>query len=93
MGIRLALGEAPESVRRLVLGGALRPVVGGLLLGVLGGLALSRVMQGLLYGVAATDPVTFTLVPALLLAAAFVASWVPARRGTRVDPVLAMRAD
>lgn len=93
MGIRLALGEAPESVRGRVLSGALRPVVGGLLLGVLGGVGLSRVMQGLLYGVGAMDPVTFTAVPALLMAAAFAASWVPARRGTRVDPVQAMRAE
>lgn len=93
MGIRLALGAAPESVRGLVLGGALRPVVAGLVFGTAGGLVLTRFMRSLLYEVPAADPVTFALVPLLLLGAALLASWLPARRGTRVDPVRAMRAD
>ncbi|GMV05004.1 MAG: hypothetical protein AMXMBFR53_12840 [Gemmatimonadota bacterium] len=93
MGIRLALGAAPASVRSLVLGGALRPVVAGLVAGTIGGLVLTRFMRSLLYEVPPTDPVTFTLVPLLLLGAAVVASWVPARRGTRVDPEGAMRTE
>lgn len=93
MGIRLALGAAPASVRSLVLGGALRPVAAGLVAGTAGGLVLTRFMRSLLYEVPPTDPVTFSLVPLLLLGAAVLASWVPARRGTRVDPVRAMRAE
>ena len=93
MGIRLALGAAPSSVRTMVLAGALRPVGVGLVLGIGGSLMLSRLMGAFLYDVPATDPVTFTVVPLLLLGAALAASWFPARRGTRVDPVRAMRAD
>jgi predicted permease len=93
MGIRLALGAAPASVRSLVLSGALRPVALGLLLGLAGGLASSRVLGSFLYEVPATDWVTFAAVAGLLLATAVLASWVPAQRGTRVDPILAMRAE
>ena len=93
MGIRLALGAAPASVRAMVLRGALRPVVAGLVVGTLGVLAASRLMRSFLYEVPPTDPVTFTLVPVLLLGAALLAIWVPARRGTKLDPLLAMRAE
>ena len=93
MGIRLALGAAPESVRALVLSGALRPVVLGLVLGTGDALALSRVMGSFLYEVPPNDVLTFAAVHAILLAAGFVASWWPARRGARVDPISAMRAE
>jgi predicted lysophospholipase L1 biosynthesis ABC-type transport system permease subunit len=93
MGIRLALGAAPQSVVSLVLTGALRSVGAGLVLGILGGLALSGFLRSLLYEVPPTDPVTFSVVPLLLLGAALLASWLPARRGTRVDPIKAMRAE
>ncbi len=93
MGVRLALGAQPDSVRGLVLKGALRPVVIGLVLGVLGGRLLSGVVEGFLYEVEPSDPLTFVGVSLLLLLAALVASWVPAFRGTRVDPIIAMRAE
>ena len=93
MGIRLALGAGPASVRGLVLAGALRPVVAGLVLGIGGGLALSRIMASFLYQIPPTDLVTFTVVPALLLVVAVAASWLPARRGTRIHPITAMRAE
>lgn len=93
MGIRLALGASPDSVQKLVLSGALRPVVPGLVLGLVGAFAVTRVMQSLLYEVPATDPITFAAVPVVLLVAAVAASWVPARRGTKVDPIKAMRSE
>lgn len=65
----------------------------GLVVGTLGALALTRVMGALLFGVATTDPVTYVGVAAVLLVAAVVACWAPARRATRVDPTIAMRAD
>ena len=93
MGIRMALGAEPASVRSLVLGRSLRPVFVGLFVGVAGGLGLSRVLRGLLYRVPATDPLTFVAVSGLLLGAAVLATWVPATKGTRVDPITAMQAD
>lgn len=93
VGIRLALGAAPSSVRAMVLGGALRPVAVGLVLGLAAGLSLSRVLRSFLYEVPPTDPLTFAVVPAVLLVAALAASWLPARRGTRIDPVQALRME
>lgn len=93
MGIRLALGAEPESVRGLVLGGAMRTVVVGVAAGLCGAIAVNRLLESFLFDVAPWDPLTFAAVPLLLLATAFLASWVPARRSTRVDPVRAMRAE
>ena len=63
----------------------------GVALGLLGALALTRLMTGLLYGVAPSDPLTFVTVAALLLAVALLACWVPARRAARTDPIVALR--
>jgi predicted permease len=93
MAIRLALGAAPVSVRGLVLREGLRPVVIGLMLGVGGGLALSRVMHGLLYEVRPADPPTFAAAVLGLFLTACLASWIPAVRGTRVDPMITMRSE
>lgn len=93
MGIRLALGATGKRVRGLVLGQALIPVGAGLLLGVAGAWAATRVMAGLLYQVEPGDPLTFLWVTALLLVTGLVASWIPALRGTRVDPGITMRAE
>jgi len=93
MGIRLALGAAPGDVRRLVLGGGLRPVGLGLVIGVVAALGLTRVMQGMLFDIRPTDPLTFAAVVALLLATGWLASLVPALRSTRVDPMITMRAE
>lgn len=65
----------------------------GFVIGTLGALALTRLMGALLYGVATTDPVTYVAVAAVLLVAAVAACWAPARRATRVNPTIAMRAD
>jgi predicted permease len=93
MGIRLALGAAPDSVRWLVVGHAMRPVSFGVLSGVAGGIALSGVLETLVYGISPNDPVTFIGVAVLLFATAVLASWIPASRGTRVDPIVTMRAE
>lgn len=90
-GIRMALGASASAVRRHVLAGGMRPVLGGVLVGLAGALALARVMESLLFGVPASDPLTLASVVALLLLTAAIAAYVPARRATRVDPVEALR--
>jgi putative ABC transport system permease protein len=93
IGIRLALGADRRSVLRLVLAGGLRIALAGLALGLAGALALTRVLSSLLYGVGARDPLTFVVVPAVLLLVALAACWMPARRAMRVDPLAALRAE
>jgi ABC-type antimicrobial peptide transport system permease subunit len=93
IGVRLALGASPAAVRRRVLVGALRTVAAGLVVGVVGALLLTRLLQGFLFGVSATDPVTFLAMAILLLAAALLASGLPAWRSTRIDPMITMRAE
>ncbi len=93
VGIRMAMGAARGDVLRLIFIQHLRPAIAGLLFGLAGAGILSRSLQSLLYGVGANDPATFALVALLLLTVAAVACWVPARRATRVDPVVALRTD
>jgi putative ABC transport system permease protein len=93
LGIRVALGARGEDVLRLVLRQGLTPVAAGLLLGLCGAAAASRVLQSLLYGVAATDAATYLAVAAFLAAVATAASYLPARRATRADPLTALRAE
>ena len=93
MGIRVALGAEPSSVRRMVVGVAMRLVAGGVAVGIVGSLLTSRLLQGLLYEVQPGDPITLVGVTLLLLATALLASWVPARAGTRADPTVTMRAE
>ncbi|MEJ7810723.1 MAG: ABC transporter permease [Gemmatimonadaceae bacterium] len=93
LGIRIALGAAPSAVRRMVVRQGFGLVAAGLVLGVAGALALTRVMSSLLYGVAPTVPVTYAGVAAVLAAIAALASYLPARRATRVDPLIALRAE
>ena len=93
IGVRVALGASSGEVLRLIVGRALRFVANGALMGVLGALALTRLLSGILYEVEATDPLTFTLAVATLLGVAFVASYLPARRATRIDPVRALRLE
>ena len=93
IGVRMALGAEAGSVLRLVLRQGLVLAGIGVVLGVLGSLALTGLIRSQLYEMSAVDPVTFGLVVVLLLAVASLASLVPARRATRVDPLNAMRAD
>jgi len=91
LGIRLALGARPQDVLRLVIGQGMRSVLAGLVLGLAGAFALSRVLVSLLFEVRTTDPSTFIGVVALLVTIALLACYLPARRATKVDPVIALR--
>ena len=93
LGIRIALGASQRRVVRLVVGHGLWMTVGGIALGTVAAAWLTRVIKSMLFDVAAVDPVTFALVPLTLLAVAVFASWVPARRAAKVDPVVTMRAE
>jgi putative ABC transport system permease protein len=92
-GIRLALGARPSDVLRLALGQTLALVAAGALIGVTGGLIVTRMVTNLLYGVSAVDPMTFVGMPLLLLLVALLASYLPARRATKIDPMIALRCE
>jgi predicted permease len=90
-GIRMALGALPSSVQRMVLGQGMRPVLAGLAFGLAGAIALTRIWASLLYEVSPTDPPTYFVVAFLLGVVAVLACFVPARRATAVDPMVALR--
>jgi predicted permease len=91
IGIRMALGADGRSVRALVLGEGAWLMVAGLAIGLVGAIAMSRVLAALLFGVSPYDPLTFAAVAASLAGVAMVATWLPARRASRVDPIVALR--
>ncbi len=91
IGVRMALGAERSQILRMVLRQGLELTVAGGILGLLGAAALTRVMTSLLFGVSTTDLVTFSAVPFILIATAMMASYIPALRATRVDPVVALR--
>ena len=93
IGVRVALGARPRDVLRLVLGGGLRLAAAGVVLGLAGALAGARVLATMLYGVTPHDPITFATIAAIVMAVAIAATYLPARRAMRVDPVVALRAD
>ena len=93
LGIRLALGATRTAVLRAVLRRGVVLVAVGLLVGLVAAVTLTRVLSGLLYEVSATDPAVFASIVALLAAVALGASYLPARRATRVDPVIALRSE
>jgi putative ABC transport system permease protein len=93
IGVRMALGAQPRHVLGLVVRQGLTMALIGTVIGVAGAFALSRSVQGLLFGVTATDPMTFTAVVAMLLGVALVACYIPAWRATRLDPTTALRAE
>jgi putative ABC transport system permease protein len=93
IGVRIALGASSGEVMRMVLGRGLRLAAGGIAIGAVVGLALARMIAGVLYGVSPTDPITFSLLPLLLLAITAAACSVPAGSAMRVDPIIALRSE
>ena len=93
IGIRMALGASAGSVRREIVGRTMRLTGWGLALGLGGTIAASRLLQSLLYGISATDVATYVVMMAVLGACALVAGYIPARRASRVDPLIALRAE
>jgi predicted permease len=93
IGIRLALGATPRAILHLVIGRGMALAIPGVLIGLLGSLAFTRMMRGLLFGVRPIDPLTFVAIPMLLVLVALLASYIPARRATRVDPTVSLRSE
>ena len=93
IGVRMAIGARPADVNRLVLKSGLGLVLAGLLIGIPAALAGSRVLRGILFGVEANDPLSLAAAITVLCASGLLAAWLPARRATRVDPIVALRAE
>jgi putative ABC transport system permease protein len=93
IGIRVALGAQRGSILGLVLAGALTPVLVGGALGLAAAAGMTRLLESLLYEVGTLDPLTFATTPAVLALTALVAGWLPARRATRIDPIVALRQE
>ena len=91
IGLRMALGAQPTDVLRVIVGHGLRLVLLGLCIGVAGAFVVTRWMSSVLFGVTPTDPLTFTVVAFVLCTVALLASYIPARRAMRVDPIVALR--
>jgi putative ABC transport system permease protein len=91
IGLRMALGAQPQDVLRVILGHGMRLALVGVAIGLAGALAATRWMSSFLFGVRPTDPLTFAAVVFVLSAAAFLACYFPARRATRIDPMVALR--
>jgi ABC-type antimicrobial peptide transport system permease subunit len=93
IGLRMALGAQPHEVLRLVLRQGMLLALIGALVGVLVALPVARMASGLLYGVSATDPLTYVAITLLLMGVALLACYLPARRATRIDPLVALRVE
>ena len=93
MGVRLALGASPSALQRMVIGHGVRLTIVGVVIGLAAAFGVARVLASLLPGITATDPLTFVSVPALLLGIAVAAAWLPARRASMVDPIVALRCE
>jgi putative ABC transport system permease protein len=91
VGIRVAMGAQPAEVFRLIIGQGLRLATTGIVIGLAASFGLTRLMASQLYGLSATDPWTFIGVSIVLLTVALAACFIPARRATRIDPVVALR--
>ena len=91
IGVRVALGAEPSRIAGLVIGDGARPVLAGIALGIGGALGLSTLLKSLLFGVGPRDPLTFVIVPVVLMSVGLIAAYVPARRAARLDPMQALR--
>jgi predicted permease len=93
IGVRMALGATTTDTTSLMMRQSMRPVIGGIVVGAIGAALASRALTSLLYGLSTVDPIAFGTALALLIGASLFASWLPARRAARVDPLLALRAE
>jgi len=91
IGVRLALGAQASDVLRLIIGHGLTLVLVGVAIGLAASFALTRAIKSLLFGVSATDPLTFFVISLVLIFTALLATWIPAWRATKVDPLVALR--
>jgi len=91
IGVRVALGAQTRDVLRLIIGQGMPLALLGVTLGLGAAFGLTRLMRAMLYGVSPADPLTFAIIVTVLLLAASLACWIPARRATRVDPLVALR--
>ena len=93
IGVRMAIGLSRGGVARLILLDAMKAVAPGLVIGLIGAFLATRFIQGMLYGIAPVDPVTYIVTPGVIIGVALLASFWPASRASRVDPMIAMRAE
>ena len=87
------MGASPSALRRMVIGHGVRLTIVGVVIGLAAAFGAARLIASVLPGITATDPLTFVSVPAVLLGIAVAATWLPARRASRVDPIVALRCE